>query len=179
MGGEAMISAIGLTLVAALPFCPIRFATMGLPIYMSVVYVAAGIAACLVYQRLATRGDPLRSLKRYYFLGGLIGAAIGLATNGLFALRFKFRLDAAAISALCGGFGAVLYAVMSTATERPPQRGSDPEEDARFFARLRRIVDARRSGRNTIPNAKPFVPHTDENLESYGYLRQRQFHDQL
>jgi len=55
-----MLSAIVLSLVISLPFCLALFTTMGLPLYMSAVYVAAGVAGCLVYRRLAARGDPLR-----------------------------------------------------------------------------------------------------------------------
>lgn len=136
--------AILLSLVAGLPLCLILFACMGLPLYMSVVFVAAGGAAALVVRRIAKRVDPLVRLKRFYVLGGLAGAATGLLTNGLFALRFKFRLDAAAVSALLGGVGAVLYGVMSVATERPPKAKRNSEEDARFFRSLGRM--ARREG---------------------------------
>jgi len=46
-----MLPAIGSSLIISLPFCLILFATMGLPPYMSIVYVAAGIAGCLIYRR--------------------------------------------------------------------------------------------------------------------------------
>jgi len=79
----------------------------------------------------------------------LVGAAVGLLTNGLFALRFRFRIDAAAISALHGGLGAVLYAVMSTATQCPPRGGEGSEDIARFFRKLGRVTDEQESRRKS------------------------------
>jgi len=81
-----MILAIVLSLVAALPFCVILFAAIGLPLDMSIAYVGAGIVASLVIRCVAKRVDPLRRLKRFYLLGGGAGAAIELLTNGPFAL---------------------------------------------------------------------------------------------
>jgi len=136
-----MILAAIFSLVAALPFCLILFATMGLPLYMSVVFVAAGIAASAVIRRVAIRRNPLRRLYGFYILGGVAGTVIGLITNGLFALRFRFRMDAAVVSALYGGLGAVLFAIMAAATERTPRTQADPEENARFFQKLQRVAN--------------------------------------
>ncbi len=134
-----MFLAILFSLVAGLPFCVILFAIMGLPLYMSVLYMAAGIAASLLVLRLLRRRNPHKRLKRYYALGALAGAGIGLVTNGLFALQFKFQLDAAVISALLGGVGAVLYAIMFAAFERPPKARLDRTEEARFVRKLRQV----------------------------------------
>jgi len=49
----------------------------------------------------------------------------------------------------------VLYAVMSTATERPPRAKRDTGEEARFFRKLRRVADNREaeaSGRDPSVN---------------------------
>lgn len=148
-----MIVAIGLALVAALPFCMIAFAFFGLPVYMGVTYVAAGIAASLPIRHLLSRPDPLRRLTWFFLVGAVAGAAIGLLTQGLSAVRFWFRLDVAVISALLGGLGAVLYAILSTATERAPRAKRNPEENARFLRKLRRVAANRAARKDKPPPA--------------------------
>ncbi len=135
-----MIVAVAFSLLVGLAFCLILCAGLGLPVHMAIAYVAAGIAASLVVLRLATRRDPLRHLMRYYVLGGLVGAAVGVLTNGLFLLRFKFTVDAAGVAGLLGGLGAVLFTILSTATARPPKAHRDTGEDARFFRSLKRMA---------------------------------------
>ena len=133
-----MVVVIPISLLPGLPFTLILYASMGLPLHVSMLYVAAGIAASAVVLWLAGQGDPLRRLKRYSVLGG--GAAVGLLTNGLFTLRFKFSIDAPVLLALLGGVGAVLYAILFVATEPPLEATRDPKNDARFFRRLGRLT---------------------------------------
>lgn len=48
-----------------------------------------------------------------------------------------------------------------------------------WFDRLLRFVRRRRRLRNAMSKDRPFVPHRDENLESYSHVRHRQRFDQL
>jgi len=156
-----MIVAVLLSLLVGLAFCLIIYAGLGLPVYMAITYVAAGIVVSLVVLRLATRSDPLRRLKWYYVLGGLVGAAIGVLTNGLFSLRFRFSADAAGVAGLLGGLGAVLFTIFSVATERPPKARRNREEDARFFRSLGRMAR-----REAVQRWRPArrAPHSTSDL---------------
>jgi hypothetical protein len=107
---------------------------------MSALYVAAGIAACLVVLRVAARRDPHKRLRLCYVLGALAGAAVGFLTHEQFSIRFAFPTDAAGLSALLGGLGAARYAIMPVATERPPKAKPDRERDARFIREPRRAA---------------------------------------
>ena len=132
-----MILAFLLSLLAGSGFCLLVFTYLGLPLQMAFLYFAGGATASLVVLHLATRKDPLRRLGRYYVLGGVTGAAVGLLTNGLLAFRFKYLVDAAGISAVLGGLGAVLYAIMLVATDRAPRTKVDRSHEEEYVDRLR------------------------------------------
>ena len=50
---------------------------------------------------------------------------------------------------------------------------------ASLLQRLLRFVRRRRRLRNRVSKQPPFVPHRDENLESYAHVRDRQYFNQV
>jgi len=65
------------------------------------------------------------------------------------------------VAGLLGGLGAVLFAIFSVATERPPKAKRSPEEDARFFRSL-----ARTARREAVQRWRPDTrePHSTLDL---------------
>gem|GEM_PF-2675127 len=62
---------------------------------------------------------------------------------------------------------------------RDREREETNVERPAWLDRLLRFVRRRRRLRHATSKERPFVPHRDENLESYSHVRHRQRFDQL